>query len=118
MSSPAVSCSRRYTDSASTYCSRNRLITIASRNDLIPRFSVYQLGRGSDPVIVVGSTLPAVAFSIERVSSVVGGRWSVFSGQGSVVSGLWSVVGVRWSVVGGQWSVIGSPPAVLSAIRF
>src|SRR5262247_2840008 len=70
MSSPATSCSRRYTDSASTYCSRNRLITIASRNDLIPRFSVYQLGRGSDPVIVVGSTLPAVAFNIETVSSV------------------------------------------------
>src|SRR5262245_5079241 len=70
MSSPATSCSRRYTDNASTYCSRNRLITIASRNDLIPRFSVYQLGRGSDPVIVVGSTLPAVAFNIETVSSV------------------------------------------------
>src|SRR5437660_1984794 len=68
MSSPAVSCSRKYTDSASTYCSRKRLITIASRNDLIPRFSVYQLGRGSDPVIVVGSSLPAVAFSIARVS--------------------------------------------------
>src|SRR5689334_24028342 len=61
MSSPATSCSRRYTDNASTYCSRNRLITIASRNDLIPRFSVYQLGRGSDPVIVVASILPAVA---------------------------------------------------------
>src|SRR6478672_9525959 len=70
MSSPAVSCSRRYTDNASTYCSRNRLITIASRNDLRPRFSVYQLGRGNDPVTVVGSTFPAVAFSIERVSSV------------------------------------------------
>src|SRR5215471_13380538 len=63
MSSPATSCSRKYTDSASTYCSRKRLITIASRNDLIPRFSVYQLGRGSDPVIVVGITLPAVAFN-------------------------------------------------------
>src|SRR5580765_1540996 len=69
MSSPAVSCSRRYTDNASTYCSRNRLITIASRNDLSPRFSVYQLGRGSDPVIVVGNTVPAVAFNIGRVSS-------------------------------------------------
>src|SRR5215470_4113462 len=75
MSSPATSCSRRYTDSASTYCSRNRLITIASRNDLIPKFSVYQLGRGSDPVIVVGNTLPAVAFSIESVS--LGGQTSV-----------------------------------------
>src|SRR5438874_7569316 len=68
MSSPATSCSRRYTDKASTYCSRNRLITIASRNDLMPRFSVYQLGRGSEPVIVVGSTVPAVAFNIGRVS--------------------------------------------------
>src|SRR4029077_19313946 len=64
MSSPAVSCSRRYTDNASTYCSRNRLITIASRNDLRPRFSVYQLGRGSEPVIVVASILPAVALII------------------------------------------------------
>ena len=27
----------------------------------MPRFSVYQLGRGSEPVIVVGSTVPAVA---------------------------------------------------------
>src|SRR5215208_6614756 len=64
MSRPATSCSRRYTDSASTYCSRNREITIASRNDRFPRFSVYQLGRGSEPVIVVGSILPAVAFSM------------------------------------------------------
>src|SRR5438128_9362542 len=64
MSSPATSCSRRYTDNASTYCSRKREITIASRNDLMLRFSVYQLGRGSDPVIVVGRTLPAVAFII------------------------------------------------------
>src|SRR5947207_5887134 len=69
MSSPATSCSRKYTDNASTYCSRNRLITIASRNALIPKFSVYQLGRGSDPVIVVGNILPAVAFSIVEVSN-------------------------------------------------
>src|SRR5882762_4744704 len=69
MSSPAVSCSRRYTDNASTYCSRKRLMTIASRNDLSPRFSVYQLGRGNDPVTVVGSSWPAVAFNIECVSS-------------------------------------------------
>src|SRR4030095_12549730 len=64
MSSPATSCSRRYTDNASTYCSRNRDVTIASRNDRVPRFSVYQLGRGNDPVIVVGSIFPAVAFNI------------------------------------------------------
>src|SRR4026207_1376508 len=66
MSSPATSCSRRYTDSASTYCSRNRDVTIASRNDRVPRFSVYQLGRGSEPVIVVGSVIPAVAFNMYR----------------------------------------------------
>mgnify|MGYP003292022389 CR=1 FL=1 len=38
--------------------------TMASRNDLVTRFSVYQLGRGNDPVIVVGSTFPAVALSM------------------------------------------------------
>src|ERR1044072_2971900 len=63
MSRPATSCSRNYPDSASTYCSRNRDVTIASRNDRVPRFSVYQLGRGSEPVIVVGSMIPAVAFN-------------------------------------------------------
>jgi hypothetical protein len=66
MSSPATSCSRRYTDNASTYCSRNRDVTIASRNDRVPRFSVYQLGRGSEPVIVVGSVIPAVAFNMSE----------------------------------------------------
>src|SRR3989442_14938692 len=76
MSRPATSCSRKYTDSASTYCSRKRLITIASRNDLRPRFSVYQLGRGSEPVIVVGSTLPAVALSIWFVLARKGKRRS------------------------------------------
>src|SRR5215467_11841287 len=68
MSSPAISCSRRYTDKASTYCSRNFVVTIASRNDRVPRFSVYQLGRGSDPITVVGSTLPAVALNIPKFS--------------------------------------------------
>jgi hypothetical protein len=64
MSSPATSCSCRYTDRASTYCSRKRDSTIASRNERVPRFSVYQLGRGSEPVMVVGMTFPAVAFSM------------------------------------------------------
>src|SRR5437667_5093373 len=64
MSRPATSCSRRYTDSASVYCSRNLLFAIASTNDLVPRFSVYQLGRGSEPMIVVGKIFPLVAFSI------------------------------------------------------
>src|SRR5579863_8985880 len=35
--------------------------TIASRKSLGPRFSVYQLGRGREPVIAVGSSFPAVA---------------------------------------------------------
>ena len=39
-------------------------MTIASRNDFSCRFSVYQLGRGSEPVIVVGITSPAVAFNM------------------------------------------------------
>src|SRR5690242_11084124 len=64
MSRPATSCSCRYTDRASTYCSRNRDSTIASRKERVPRFSVYQLGRGSEPVMVVGMIFPAVAFSI------------------------------------------------------
>jgi hypothetical protein len=38
-------------------------MTIASRNDLVPRFSVYQLGRGREPVMVVGNEIPAVALS-------------------------------------------------------
>src|SRR4029453_3137830 len=67
MSRPATSWSRRYTDSASTYCSRKRDVTIASRKDRVPRFSVYQLGLGSDPVMVVGRSVPAVAFRL-RVS--------------------------------------------------
>src|SRR5262245_66577318 len=73
MSRPATSCSRRYTDSASTYCSRNRLITMASRNDLVPRFSVYQLGRGSEPVMVVGRIFPFVAVNMTDRSSVLYG---------------------------------------------
>src|SRR4051794_25145040 len=84
MSSPATSCSRRYTDSASTYCSRNRLITIASRNDFNPRFSVYQLGRGNDPVIVVASSLPAVALimmSVLRCANLAAATDRTLSGQ-------------------------------------
>jgi hypothetical protein len=34
----------------------------------MPRFSVYQLGRGSDPVIVVGSIFPAVAVNMSSLS--------------------------------------------------
>jgi hypothetical protein len=38
---------------------------MASRKDLRPRFSVYQLGRGNEPVMVVGNSWFAVARSIE-----------------------------------------------------
>src|SRR6185369_1142507 len=48
----------------STYCSRNWLFTIASTKLRMPRFCVYQLGRGSEPVIVVGSILSLVARSM------------------------------------------------------
>jgi hypothetical protein len=34
---------------------------MASRNDLFPRFAVYHAGRGSEPMIVVGSTMFEVA---------------------------------------------------------
>jgi hypothetical protein len=37
---------------------------MAARNDREPRFSVYQLGLGRDPVIVVGNILFAVGPSI------------------------------------------------------
>jgi hypothetical protein len=37
---------------------------------LRPRFSVYQLGRGSEPVMVVGRIFPAVAFNMIVFSSV------------------------------------------------
>ena len=40
------------------------VVTIASRKERVPRFSVYQLGRGNDPITVVGITFPAVALSI------------------------------------------------------
>src|SRR5687768_16425894 len=79
MSRPATSCSRRYADSVSTYCSRKREITIASRNERVPRFSVYQLGRGNDPVTVVGSIFPAVAFNICAV--VLDASASIVQGQ-------------------------------------
>src|SRR5499427_2220019 len=53
---------------ASTYCSRNWLFTIASRKLREPRFWVYQLGRGSEPVIVVGSMISLVARSMAGIS--------------------------------------------------
>jgi hypothetical protein len=47
-------------------------VTIASRNERLPRFSVYQLGRGRDPVIVVAKIVSAVALNIQHV--LLGGR--------------------------------------------
>src|SRR3954468_4894251 len=64
MSRPASSWSRRKQVSASSYCSRKRRDTIASRKCRVPRFSVYQLGRGSEPVIVVGRMMSLVARNI------------------------------------------------------
>src|ERR1700685_3761405 len=45
---------------------------MASRNIRVPRFSVYQLGRGNEPVIVVGSTMslvPRYIFSASQTFS-------------------------------------------------
>src|SRR5674476_1645913 len=52
----------------STYCSRNWLFTMASRKLRAPRFCVYQLGRGSEPVMVVGSMRSLVPRSMDGVS--------------------------------------------------
>ena len=46
------------------YCSLNLEFTMASRNDRVPRSSVCQLGRGSEPMMVVGSVFPALAFNM------------------------------------------------------
>src|SRR5512138_288166 len=52
---------------ASVYCSRKRASAMASRNARWPICSVYHAGRGSDPVIVVGSMRESVAFIISSV---------------------------------------------------
>jgi hypothetical protein len=39
-------------------------LTIAARKVREPRFSVYQVGRGSEPTIAVGSLMSAVARNI------------------------------------------------------
>src|SRR5690348_12985258 len=72
MSRPASSWSRRKQVSASSYCSRKRRVTIASRKCRVPRFSVYQLGRGSEPVMVVGRMMSLVARYMAGVSRRVG----------------------------------------------
>ena len=45
------------------------VVTIASTKLCVPMFLVYQLGRGSDPVMVVGSLMSLVARSIVRSPS-------------------------------------------------
>src|SRR5579885_842044 len=61
MSSPAISCARRCVDTASSYCSRQRALTMASRKLRWPSDAVCHAGRGSEPMIDVGSTVPADA---------------------------------------------------------
>src|SRR5216684_6159674 len=64
MSSPATSCARRCVDTASSYCSRQRALTIASRKLRLPSCTVCQAGRGKEPMIDVGSRTPAEALYI------------------------------------------------------
>src|SRR5437588_9837037 len=82
MSRPASSWSRRKQASASSYCSRKRRVTIASRNMRVPRFSVYQLGRGSEPVIVVGSMMSLVPRYIVDVSQNAKRDFQLFTAGG------------------------------------
>src|SRR5687767_583572 len=72
MSRPAISCARRKHETASSYCSRKRECTIASRKLCDPSTAVYQDGRGSDPMIEVGIVTPADALYIVT-SPAVGG---------------------------------------------
>src|SRR6476619_3310355 len=69
MSRPAISCARRKHETASSYCSRYRELTMASRKLREPSTAVYQFGRGSEPMIEVGRATPADALYI--VSSLV-----------------------------------------------
>src|SRR3954453_21785649 len=64
MSRPACSWSARTDATASVSCSRWSTSAIASENAARLRFSVYQVGRGHDPVTVVGRSRSFVAVSI------------------------------------------------------
>src|SRR5579871_3537388 len=64
MSRPATSCARRKQETASSYCSRKREFTIASRKVWVPSVAVYQAGRGNDPMIEVGSITLAEALNM------------------------------------------------------
>src|SRR5262245_57825481 len=46
---------------------------MASRKDWLPRFSVYQDGRGREPMIVVGRTMLLVALYMQDSSRVLNG---------------------------------------------
>src|SRR5688572_18121257 len=72
MSRPAISCARRKHETASSYCSRKRECTIASRKLCDPSTAVYQDGRGSDPMIEVGIVTPADALYIVPLLLSVG----------------------------------------------
>src|SRR5579862_1793210 len=64
MSSPARSWSERTTATASKNCSRNAEVRSASLNRCPRVLPVYQVGRGQDPVTVVGRSLSLVAVYI------------------------------------------------------
>src|SRR5438045_888780 len=68
MSSPARSWSSRTQQTASVNCSRNARSVIASENGRPSRLVVYQVGRGQDPVTVVGRMRSLVAVSTESSS--------------------------------------------------
>src|SRR5258708_35770904 len=69
MSRQTISWACRKHETASSYCSRYRELTMASRKLREPSTAVYQFGRGSEPMIEVGRAIPADALYI--VSSLV-----------------------------------------------
>src|SRR4051812_6962996 len=66
MSSPARSWSLITTAFASRNCSRYALSVIVSESTRPCRFAWYQLGRGQEPVTVVGSITSLVVVNIRR----------------------------------------------------
>src|ERR1051325_7527969 len=73
MSRPAISCARKCVDTASSYCSRQRALTIASRKLLLPNETVCHEGRGNEPIIEVGSRIWAEALYMHRPPSAEAG---------------------------------------------
>src|SRR2546423_1262112 len=75
---------------ASVYCSRKRVSAIASRNARWPICSVYHDGRGSDPVIVVGSVRESVTLVISAGGPEIllcGAEWQISGTLGLVRGG-------------------------------